>query len=99
MENTEAVDEWSRVYVVRMVRCRSFLNILTFAEAVLQTKLTPLFFILQLTTYIILKEVEKDGSLCKNPLWLGRVRKFYPQEYEIGEAHRLIAKDLKSVGR
>ena len=60
------------------------LNILTFAEAVLQTKFDPSFFIVLQTTYItLLKEIERV-FLCRI-LWLGRFRKFYPREYEIGK--------------
>ena len=64
LENTEAVDEWSRVYVnLPEGEMQVFLNILTFAEA-------PL-----LTTYItLLKEVEKV-FLCRIP-WLGRFENF-----------------------
>ena len=46
LENTEAVEEWSRVYVnLPDAEMQVFLNILTFAEAVLQTKFEPSFFI------------------------------------------------------
>ena len=42
LENTEAVEEWSRVYVdLPDGEMQVFLNILTFAEAVLQTKFDP----------------------------------------------------------
>ena len=76
LENTEAVDEWYRVYVnLPEGEMQVFLNILTFAEAVLQTKFDPSFSSPLLTTYITpLKEVEKV-FLCRIP-WLGRFENF-----------------------
>ena len=96
LENTEAVEEWSRVYVnLPDGEMQVFLNILTFAEAVLQTKFEPSFSSLLQTTYItLLKEVERV-FLCRI-LWLGRFENFILGEYEIGkQALRLIAKDLE----
>lgn len=76
LENTEEVEEWSRVYVnLPDGEMQVFLNILTFAEAVLQTKFEPSFSSLLQTTYItLLKEVEKV-FLCRIP-WLGRFENF-----------------------
>ena len=46
LENTEAVEEWSRVYVnLPDGEMQVFLNILTFAEAVFKPSLKPLFSI------------------------------------------------------
>ena len=72
-----------------------FLNILTFAEAVLQTKFDPSFFIALADHLHYAIERSSEGVSLQNPLaW--EVRKFYPREYEIGkQALRLIAKDLE----
>lgn len=96
MENTEAVEEWSRVYVnLPDAEMQVFLNILTFAEAVLQTKFEPSFFIALADHLHYTIERSREGVSLQNPLaW--EVRKFYPREYEIGkQALRLIAKDLE----
>ena len=92
LENTEVVEEWSRVYVnLPDGEMQVFLNILTFAEAVLQTKFEPSFFIALADHLHYAIERSREGvSLA----W--EVRKFYPREYEIGkQALRLIAKDLE----
>ena len=72
LENTEAVEEWSRVYVnLPDAEMQVFLNILTFAEAVLQT------------TYImLLKEVERV-FLCRI-LWPGRFENFILGSMKLG---------------
>ena len=96
LENTEAVEEWSRVYVnLPDGEMQVFLNILTFAEAVLQTKFDPSFFIALADHLHYAIERSREGISLQNPLaW--EVRKFYPREYEIGkQALRLIAKDLE----
>ena len=96
LENTEAVEEWSRVYVnLPDAEMQVFLNILTFAEAVLQTKFNPSFFIALADHLHYAIERSREGVSLQNPLaW--EVRKFYPREYEIGkQALRLIAKDLE----
>ena len=96
LENTEAVEEWSRVYVnLPDGEMQVFLNILTFAEAVLQTKFEPSFFIALADHLHYAIERSREGISLQNPLaW--EVRKFYPREYEIGkQALRLIAKDLE----
>ena len=96
LENTEAVEEWSRVYVnLPDAEMQVFLNILTFAEAVLQTKFDPSFFIALADHLHYAIERSREGVSLQNPLaW--EVRKFYPREYEIGkQALRLIAKDLE----
>lgn len=96
LENTEAVEEWSRVYVdLPDGEMQAFLNILTFAEAVLQTKFDPSFFIALADHLHYAIERSGEGISLQNPLaW--EVRKFYPREYEIGkQALRLIAKDLE----
>ena len=61
LENTEAVEEWSRVYVdLPDGEMQVFLNIITFAEAVLQTKFDPSFLLLLQTIFImLLNAVEK----------------------------------------
>ena len=96
LENTEAVEEWSRVYVnLPDAEMQVFLNILTFAEAVLQTKFEPSFFIALADHLHYTIERSREGVSLQNPLaW--EVRKFYPREYEIGkQALRLIVKDLE----
>ena len=96
LENTEEVEEWSRVYVnLPDGEMQVFLNILTFAEAVLQTKFDPSFFIALADHLHYAIERNREGVSLQNPLaW--EVRKFYPREYEIGkQALRLIAKDLE----
>lgn len=96
LENTEEVEEWSRVYVnLPDGEMQVFLNILTFAEAVLQTKFNPSFFIALADHLHYAIERSREGVSLQNPL-AREVRKFYPWEYEIGkQALRLIAKDLK----
>ena len=96
LENTEAVEEWSRVYVnLPDGEMQVFLNILTFAEAVLQTKFDPSFFIALADHLHYAIERSSEGVSLQDPLaW--EVRTFYPREYEIGkQALRLIAKDLE----
>ena len=96
LENPDAADEWSRVYVnLPDGEMQVFLNILTFAEAVLQTKFEPSFFIALADHLHYAIERSREGISLQNPLaW--EVRKFYPREYEIGkQALRLIAKDLE----
>ena len=96
LENTEAVEEWSRVYVnLPDGEMQVFLNIITFAEAVLQTKFEPSFFIALADHLHYAIERSREGVSLQNPLaW--EVRKFYPREYEIGkQALRLIANDLE----
>ena len=84
LENTEVVEEWSRVYVnLPDGEMQVFLNILTFAEAVLQTKFNPSFFIALPITYImLLKEVERV-FLCRI-LWLGRFENFILGSMKLG---------------
>ena len=96
LENPETVAEWTRVYVdLPDGEMQVFLNIITFAEAVLQTKFEPSFFIALADHLHYVIERSREGISLQNPLaW--EVRKFYPREYEIGkQAHRLIAKDLE----
>ena len=96
LENTEAVEEWSRVYVnLPDAEMQVFLNILTFAEAVLQTKFEPSFFIALADHLHYTIERSREGVSLQNPLaW--EVRKFYPREYEIvKQALRLIDKYLE----
>lgn len=96
MENPETVAEWTRVYVdLPDAEMQVFLNIITFAEAVLQTKFDPSFFIALADHLHYAIERSREGISLQNPLaW--EVRKFYPREYEIGkQALRLIANDLE----
>lgn len=96
LENPETVAKWTRVYVdLPDGEMQVFLNILTFAEAVLQTKFDPSFFIALADHLHYAIERNREGVSLQNPLaW--EVRKFYPREYEIGkQALRLIAKDLE----
>ena len=73
LENTEAVEEWSRVYVnLPDGEMQVFLNIITFAEAVLQTKFDPSFLLLLQTIFImLLNAVEKKYPY--KILWLGKL--------------------------
>ena len=96
LENPETVAEWTRVYVdLPDGEMKVFLNIITFAEAVLQTKFDPSFFIALADHLHYAIERSREGISLQNPLaW--EVRKFYPREYEIGkQALRLIANDLE----
>ena len=96
LKNPETVAEWTRVYVdLPDGEMQVFLNIITFAEAVLQTKFDPSFFIALADHLHYAIERSREGISLQNPLaW--EVRKFYPREYEIGkQALRLIANDLE----
>lgn len=96
LENPETVAEWTRVYVdLPDAEMQVFLNIITFAEALLQTKFEPSFFIALADHLHYAIERSREGISLQNPLaW--EVRKFYPREYEIGkQALRLIANDLE----
>ena len=96
LKNPETVAEWTRVYVdLPDGEMQVFLNIITFAEAVLQTKFNPSFFIALADHLHYAIERSREGISLQNPLaW--EVRKFYPREYEIGkQALRLIANDLE----
>ena len=76
LENTEAVEEWSRVYVnLPDGEMQVFLNILTFAEAVLQTKFDPSFFIALADHLHYAIERSREGVSLQNP-WLGRFENF-----------------------
>lgn len=95
LENAAEVEALSQVYVdLPDDEMQVFLNIITFAEAVLQSKFEPSFFIALADHLHYALERTKEGIGLQNPLaW--EVRKFYPREYEIGkQAIRLIAKDL-----
>ena len=88
--------EWTRVYVdLPDGEMQVFLNIITFAEAVLQTKFDPSFFIALADHLHYAIERSREEISLQNPLsWEGR--KFYPREYEIGkQVLRLIANDLE----
>ena len=94
LENPEIEAEWTRVYVdLSDGEMQVFLNIITFAEAVLQTKFETSFFIALADHLHYAIERSREGISLQNSLaW--EVRKFYPREYEIGkEALRLIADD------
>lgn len=96
LENPETEAEWTRVYVdLSDGEMQVFLNIITFAEAVLQTKFEPSFFIALADHLHYAIERSKEGISLQNPLaW--EIRKFYPREYEIGkQALRLIVNDLE----
>ena len=68
LENTEAVEEWSRVYVnLPDGEMQVFLNILTFAEAVLQTKFEPSFFIALADHLHYAIERSREGISLQNP--------------------------------
>lgn len=96
LENPETVAEWTRAYVdLPDGEMQVFLNIITFAEDVLQTKFEPSFFIALADHLHYAIERSREGISLQNPLaW--EVRRFYPREYEIGkQALRLIANDLE----
>ena len=96
LENPETEAEWTRAYVdLPDGEMQVFLNIITFAEAVLQTKFEPSFFIALADHLHYAIERSREGISLQNPLaW--EVRRFYPREYEIGkQALRLIANDLE----
>ena len=96
LENPETEAEWTRVYVdLSDGEMQVFLNIITFAEAVLQTKFEPSFFIALADHLHYAIERSREGISLQNPLaW--EIRTFYPREYEIGkQALRLIANDLE----
>lgn len=98
LEDVAAADELIRVYVdLSAEEMQVFLNIITFAEAVLQSKFEPSFFIALADHLHYAVERTREGLNLQNPLaW--EVRKFYPREYEIGkQAMRLIEKDLGVV--
>ena len=76
LENPETVAKWTRVYVdLPDGEMQVFLNIITFAEAVLQTKFDPSFLLLLQTIFImLLNAVEKKypyKTLC-----LGKLENF-----------------------
>ena len=76
LENPETVAKWTRVYVdLPDGEMQVFLNIFTFAEAVLQTKFDPSFLLLLQTIFImLLNAVEKKypyKTLC-----LGKLENF-----------------------
>lgn len=76
LENTEAVDEWSRVYVnLPEGEMQVFLNILTFAEDVLPTKFEPFILSLLQTTFIMLLNAVEKAYPCKT-LWPGKFENF-----------------------
>lgn len=95
LEDTATAEELIRVYVdLSSEEMQVFFNIITFAEAVLQSKFEPSFFMALADHLHYAVERTKEGIRIQNPLaW--EVRKFYPREYEIGQqALRLIDKDL-----
>lgn len=95
LENPETVAEWTRAYVdLSDGEMQVFLNIITFAEAVLQTKFEPSFFIALADHLHYAIERSREGISLHPLAW--EIRKFYPREYEIGkQALRLIANDLE----
>lgn len=69
LENTEAVEEWSRVCVnLPDAEMQVFLNIITFAEAVLQTKFDPSFFIALADHLHYAIERSREEISLQNPL-------------------------------
>ena len=96
LENPEIEAEWTRAYVdLPDGEMQVFLNIITFAEDVLQTKFEPSFFIALADHLHYAIERSREGISLQNPLaW--EIRKFSPREYEIGkQVLRLIANDLE----
>ena len=69
LENPETVAEWTRVYVdLPDAEMQVFLNIITFAEAVLQTKFDPSFFIALADHLHYAIERSREEISLKNPL-------------------------------
>lgn len=76
LENPETVAKWTRVYVdLPDGEMQVFLNIITFAEAVLQTKFDPSFLLLLQTIFIMLLNAVEKAYPCKT-LWLGKLEDF-----------------------
>ena len=69
LENPETVAKWTRVYVdLPDGEMQVFLNIITFAEAVLQTKFDPSFFIALADHLHYAIERSREEISLKNPL-------------------------------
>ena len=69
LENSETVAKWTRVYVdLPDGEMQVFLNIITFAEAVLQTKFDPSFFIALADHLHYAIERSREEISLKNPL-------------------------------
>ncbi|MBM7642946.1 BglG family transcription antiterminator LicT [Streptococcus loxodontisalivarius] len=95
LEEGEETQELYRVYLdLPTEQMELFLNIITFAEAVLGQSFEPSLFIALADHLQYAIQRSKEGLALQNPLaW--EVRKFYPREYEIGrQALRLIKHDL-----
>ena len=68
LENPEIEAEWTRVYVdLSDGEMQVFLNIITFAEAVLQTKFEPSFFIALADHLHYAIERSREGISLQNP--------------------------------
>ena len=69
LETPETVAKWTRVYVdLPDCEMQVFLNIITFAEAVLQTKFDPSFFIALADHLHYAIERSREEISLKNPL-------------------------------
>ena len=69
LENSETVAKWTRVYVdLPDGEMQVFLNIITFAEAVLQTKFDPSFFIALADHLHYAIERSREEISLQNPL-------------------------------
>lgn len=69
LENSETVAKWTRVYVdLPDAEMQVFLNIITFAEAVLQTKFDPSFFIALADHLHYAIERSREEISLQNPL-------------------------------
>ena len=69
LENSETVAKWTRVYVdLPDDEMQVFLNIITFAEAVLQTKFDPSFFIALADHLHYAIERSREEISLQNPL-------------------------------
>lgn len=69
LENPETVAKWTRVYVdLPDGEMQVFLNIITFAEAVLQTKFDPSFFIALADHLHYAIERSREEISLQNPL-------------------------------
>lgn len=76
LENPEIEAEWTRAYVdLPDGEMQVFLNIITFAEDVLQTKFEPSILSLLQTTFIMLLNAVEKAYPCKI-LWLGKFENF-----------------------
>ena len=82
LENPETVAEWTRVYVdLPDAEMQVFLNIITFAEAVLQTKFDPSFFIALADHLHYAIERSREEISLQNPFLYEQAKTNYPKSF------------------